>query len=72
MKTSQTERSQQQTSYTERTNIILLCVPLLLLHFCTVWVKKSPPQFVVFWHFWQTVENFKSVFYAPIIRSYLC
>jgi len=39
----------------------------------TVWVKKNPPWGS--WHFLffsQTVKNFSSIFYTPIIRSYLC
>ena len=36
---------------------------------CTVWVKKIPHE--IFWHFSQTVGNFWSKFYKPIIRSYL-
>jgi len=31
--------------------------------------KISPPMF--FWHFYQTVGNFYSKFYTPIIRCYL-
>jgi len=31
---------------------------------------KNPPE--VFLHFFQTVGNFSSKFYTPIIRSYLC
>jgi len=32
--------------------------------------KKSPLRPTVFWHFWHTDQNFKSVFYTPIIHSY--
>jgi len=40
---------------------------------CTVESKKSPPTTCSFLTFFsQTVENFKSVFYTPIIRSYVC
>ena len=40
-------------------------------------ILKIPPQRpAVFWHFltdifWQTVENFRSIFYTLIISSYL-
>jgi len=44
---------------------------ILIIFSATVWVKKIPPRPAFFWHFSQTVENFKSIFCTPIIRSYL-
>jgi len=58
-----------------RKNVALLCRKSSLgLSNYTVWVKKSPLRPAVFWHFLQTVENFKSVFihllYVPIYARF--
>ena len=54
-------------------NCLLACLlkeTIIAIH-CTVWVKKIPPPLRFSDIFSQTVGNFWSKFYMPIIRSHL-
>ena len=59
-----------KTEIIKRTSIITSMYGLLICSAYTAWVQKSPLRPAVFWHFSQTVNNFKSIFthllYVPI------